>query len=351
MSEAVRGVDLRHLFHLCDGTGILQHATFAIPCRSHGYCTDDAARALVVAVALRDISTGPERERLGWVESTMLAFLLDAFNPEQGRFRNFMSYDRRWLEERGSDDSWGRGMWGLGTAAACGRSDAGRRLAREIFDRARPAYRSTTSLRSWAYALLGYAAIPETGLPGELQEEALELVERLLGAYRRGAQPGWNWCESVATYDNAIVPLALLRAGRLLDLSAPRRAAEEMGEWLFKLQKGGQGQLSLIGNQGWCSLTEGRARFDQQPIDAASLAMLAFELWRDTADYAWWQRGERGMGWFRGANDLEAVLVDSETGGCRDGLTSEGVNMNQGAESTLAWLMARHAEVLTAVER
>jgi len=346
-----RAIDLRHFFRLCDGTGILQHATFAVPCRAHGYCTDDVARALVVAVGLRELVAGADRERLVEIEHVMLSFLLDAFNPALGRFRNFMAYDRRWLEEGGSDDSWGRAMWGLGTAAAAGRSDGGRRLAREVFNGGRPARRSMTSLRAWAYGLLGYAAIPETAVPGELHDEALELVDRLLASYGNASRRGWRWCEPVATYDNAIVPLALQRAGCVLGLSAPCRAAREMGEWLFDAQTAPIGHLSLFGNEGWCADTERRATFDQQPIDAASLAMLAFELWRDTGENEWRRRGESALAWFRGHNDLKTSLVDAETGGCCDGLTAEGVNLNQGAESTLVWLMARHAEVLASVER
>ncbi|MEM6750929.1 MAG: hypothetical protein AAF612_10705, partial [Planctomycetota bacterium] len=340
--DRLPGVDLRQTLALSDDTGILQHARFAAPDPHHGYCIDDNARALIAGLRHGQVSDG---RQAGLPLHRYLAFFSYAFHEQRGVFRNFLSYDRRWLEDEGSEDSQGRGLWALGMAAQLGGGPSVRELARSLFDHAYPVVHGFEHLRASAFALLGldHALQAEPGHGG--WAEAFErLAERLWSAYEAGADGGWRWWEPVATYDNAKLPHALLVAGRRLGRSAWVDAALESLGWLVeqqtRLDAAGRTYLSVIGNDGWLKRGEAKADFDQQPLEAYAIVEAALEAARLTGDARWEDAAWMGLDWFLGRNDLGARLVDDETGGCQDGLHPTGPNRNQGAESVLAYLLS-----------
>lgn len=323
---------LEHLLELTDDVGILQHARFAVPQREHGYCTDDNARALLAAVLVGPALRGPA--------SRYASFLEHAWNPQTGRFRNFMGYDRRWLEEAGSEDSHGRAVWALGVAVERG-ADWLSGLAAQMFHEAAPALSEFASPRAVALGALGLAAYLQR-FPGDrgIRSRYEGLNERLLAGFRQNATVDWPWPEESLAYDNARIPQALLQAGR--ELGHPEMSASglRMLEWLMRVQTAPGGHFAAVGNAGWYHREGPRARFHQQPLEAHASLDACREAWRTTGHPTWRERIQTCFAWFLGHNDLRLALADVATGGCRDGLHAEGVNMNQGAESTLAWTLS-----------
>lgn len=331
-------LSLTHLRRLTDDTGIFQHAIYAIPNRLHGYCTDDNARALVAALLHYDLERDPTVLPL---VDVYLSFLHHAFNPQTRRFHNFMGYDRRWLEEAGSEDTHGRAIWALGLTATLAPTEAVFSFATRLFHSALEVMPNLNAPRAWAFALVGIHAYLER-LGGDTQARRVRaaLAERLQQRFTDHAGADWPWCEDVVTYDNAKLPHALILSGQWI----PDPRMTEMGlralEWLVDLQLQSDGNVSLIGNQGWIDRRGKRARFDQQPIEAMALIEACAEAHRCTHDVVWLERARAFLGWFLGSNDTQAVLYDYHTAGCRDGLHADGPNLNQGAESTLAWLVS-----------
>ncbi|MEM6458191.1 MAG: hypothetical protein AAF710_02235 [Planctomycetota bacterium] len=351
--------DLSHLRRLTDMTGIAQHAVYATPDPRHGYCIDDNARALIAVLwhAELDPAEAASAEPL---LQTYLMFLSYAFNQETRRFRNFMGFERNWLEDTGSHDSQGRGLWAAGLTAKLGPQAAVRALGREVYGKALPGLADLAYPRSWAFGLLGIDAVLDAEPGHEESAEALAFnAGRLFDAYRAGSEGGWPWWEDVVTYDNAKLPHALLVAGRRLGDAAMLDAGRRSLRWLLEVQTethgDGKPRLSIIGNDGWLRRGGQRAAFDQQPLEAYALVeacLVAARLAEADGERAGWERSARmGLDWFLGRNDLGVPLIDAETGGGRDGLQPGGVNQNQGAESTLAWVlsvlaMRRYAAVL-----
>src|SRR5581483_1166572 len=326
-------IKLDHLRRLTDATGILQHAVFDVPNYDEGYTTDDNARALVAGALLEELGEDPSAVRD--LSARYLAFLWHAFNRSSGRFRNFLSYDRCWMEEVGSEDSHGRALWGLG--ALLGRTeDAGfKGLASRLFGLALPAVLEFTSPRAWAFALIGLDGyLGEFSGDRAARHAQTTLVEKLLDCYRRTAAPGWLWFEDILAYSNASLPRALLAAGRQMG----RQDAAEIGlktlGWLAELQTAEQGHFVPIGSNGFYSRGGDKARFDQQPIEAAALVSACLEAARLVPDGRWRREATRAFEWFLGRNDLGIALYDPFSGGCRDGLHADRANENQGAEST-----------------
>lgn len=336
--DPLPALDLRHLAALSDSTGVLQHARYCVADRSHGYCTDDNARALIVACrAARLGVTDP-----GVSVATYLAFLTHAFNAANGRFRNFMTYERSWLEETGSEDSHGRALWGLGVAAACAPRRGERDLAMGLLADGMVTVELLSSPRAWAYAVLGIGAcFAHRPVPDDMARRARALSYRLDALFASNGEAGWFWCEQYLTYDNAILPLSLVVAGSCLGDSRLLGTGLRSLGWLMSMMIAPQGHLTLIGSDGWLIRGAERATFDQQPVDAAALALACAAAYQATGDAIWLGHLRLCMDWFMGRNDTGAGLYDPETGGCFDGLAREGVNANLGAESTLAWLMAR----------
>lgn len=335
--EGLPDVDFSHLYALTDDAGLLQHATYTVPDRDHGYCTDDNARALAAMMSYYDLRRD---ESVLKAASTYLSFVGHAFNGKSARFRNFMSYDRRWMEEAGSEDTHGRAMWGLGMVAAFSPDRGSSRLASRIFSEALPGCERLDSPRAWAFALVGIHAYLRR-FEGDAQARRVRklLADRLFEAFEKNAEPDWPWCENEVTYVNAKLPHALILSGQWL----PDGRMVEMGlralEWLLEIQTAPEGHLSVIGNNGWLLRSGERAHFDQQPVEAFALAEACAEAYYCTQDDRWADHVRRCLNWFLGLNDRRAVLYDFKTGGCRDGLHPSGVNENQGAESTLAWLI------------
>lgn len=318
--------------------GIWQHATGTIPNEAFGYCTDDAARALLVDLL--------HARELGWdaVRATAwrsLRFLRDAVDPATSRFRNFRAADGSWLESAGSEDSQGRALLALGIALASAPEDGAAAQARTLFVSALPAMHRVSALRANASALLGCSAALDGGLGGETGHTFEELASRLRRAFSAVELDGdWPWPEAVLTYENALLPRALLVAGARLGDDDLRRTGLRVLDWLIRVQTTPDGAFSPIGSSGWWPRGEARSRFDQQPIEAASMILAAEAASRETGEERYGRVVEAAYGWFLGDNDLGVQLADPARGGCHDGLTPRGVNLNQGAESTLMWLTA-----------
>jgi hypothetical protein len=326
---------LDHLVAMTDDVGMFQHARFEIPNRSFGYCTDDVARALIVAVeATRDRATEDIGAKL---VNTYLAFLFDAQLPD-GWFHNFMGYDRRWQDHRGTDDSFGRAVWGLGHCVARAPRDAWRRVAREQLDAALPHVAGLPYLRSSAYCVLGLAAVV-TALPGDVRVgEALRAaVAPIVEAFRTESAPNWRWCETVMTYDNGRLCEALIRAGLALNDHALLRDGLDMLDFYASITVE-RGIFVPIGNAGWFERGGTRARFGQQPLEAAAMVSAALAAHAATGDARYRSLAEIAGDWYFGRNTHQFLMVTN--GGCRDGIDVSGVSPNMGAESTLAYLMS-----------
>lgn len=331
-------IDLGHLMTLTDDTGMLQHATFTIPDRNHGYATDDNARALIAVVSYHDLRQDISMRPLA---ATYLAFLRNAFNDKEKRFRSFMSYDRHWLEEIGTEDAHGRALWALGLLTAYPLEDGMLELATRIFTAGLPVTESFSSPRGWAFTLVGiHGYLRRFGGDTQVRHIRQILANRLHALFKEQSRPEWPWCEDRLTYDNAKLAHALILAGQWLPDPKMTTCGLHALQWLLRVQTNEEGALSVVGNQGWMERDGKRALFDQQPVEAMGLIEACIEAYRVTRDPMWTEEVRRCLNWFLGQNDTHSILYDFTTGGCRDGLTPDGVNSNEGAESTLAWLIS-----------
>jgi glycosyltransferase involved in cell wall biosynthesis len=328
---------LDHLHHMTDGTGMLQHAIFTVPNYREGYSIDDNARALIVSTLLEELGSGEAFE----LASRYLAFIWYAFNAETGRFRNFMDYQRHWLEESGSDDSHGRTLCALGTVLGRSNTSALQSMAGWVFEQALPAIRDTTSPRAWAFTLIGIHEYLRR-FAGDRMASQLrdELAGRLLTLYQSSRSDEWRWYEDGLTYCNAALPQAMLMCGQWIPNKAMTEAGLESLSWLADLQRADAdgGHWVPIGSNGFYRRDGERARFDQQPVEAQAMVSACLEAYRSTGDKRWRKEARRAFEWFLGRNDLNLTIYDPTTGGCRDGLHPDRPNENQGAESTLAFL-------------
>ena len=330
---------LDHLMRMTDATGMLQHATHTIPNFAEGYCTDDNARALLLTVHLGELGqSGPEIDRLA---TRYAAFLQAAFNPETKRFRNFLGFDRRWLEEVGSEDSHGRALWALGTCVGRSRRPDIPAWAAAQFELALPAILETTSPHAWAFGLLGIREYLRRFGGDRLATQARDtLIAKLLDIYDRTTTPDWPWYEEILSYDIARLPQALLAAGRECGNARAIEVGLHSLSWLVTVQTAPQEHFRAIGSNGFYRKGQDRARFDQQPVEANATVSACLEAYRVTQDAVWLTEARSAFEWFLGRNDLGQELYDPSTGGCFDGLQEDRVNRNQGAESTLAFLLS-----------
>ncbi len=328
---------LDHLYAITDDVGILQHATYTIPNRDHGYCVDDCARALIFAATADEFVRD---EGLGRVARRYLGFVHHAWNTRLNRFRNFMSYDRTWLEEAGSEDSHGRAVWALGRTAVHAREEGIRRLATVLFGKALPPVVGFQSPRAWAYAILGGDPYLQRFSGDRNAHEVFsELAVRLLEQTRANGDRYWPWCEDRLTYDNARLCHALLVAGKRMGHDEMIECGLVSLDWLYQL-KTRNGGFDMVGNRGWATRDGQWAAFDQQPTNAHAMVDACAAAFRLTGNGAWRNRAAVSFEWFLGRNTHSVRLYCDETGGCRDGLTPWGRNENQGAESTLACLLS-----------
>ncbi len=339
MPLAVPTLCLDHLKNLSDDTGILQHATHSIPNRDEGYCVDDNARALLLTAGLE--SQGPLSRDLRAMQGRYLAFVLHAFNPTEGRFRNFMGYDRSWLESVGSEDSQGRTVWALGGVVRGCRDLDRRAVALELFDRSSQALLATTSPRTWAYGALGAAEYLASVPDNEAARTLLTILSgRLLTSLQANQSPDWPWFEQSLSYANARLPQALIVAGATLNEPEMASAGLNSLRWLMTLQTGYKGLFNPIGTSGLAIGYRERDYFDQQPIEAASAVSACMSALRAEPGAEWRNHASRSFRWFLGENLIGKPLYDPLHGACNDGLHSDRVNRNQGAESTLSYLGA-----------
>jgi len=347
--EPFPDIDLRHVLMLTDDTAMLQHATGATPDVRHGYCTDDTARALIAGVLYCDLQPGRRAAgggpgvppELVVAMQRYLGFLSYAFDPESGRFRNFMDYDRSWAEQTGSEDSHARALWGLGVAYRRGHIADVQKLAGALFRNALPAAETFQHVRPWAYVLLGLQEYlrsdPDNRHAADVRRR---LAEKLLAEWQANAVDGWPWWDDRLTWGNAKLPHALLACGATLGHDEMVETALKTLRWLLEVQTAPDGHLSIIGNHGWYVRGSEPARFDQQPIEAKALVQACLTAAVVTRDAFWVEQAQRCFRWFLGGNDVGAIMYNADTGGCLDGLGPDGPAFNQGAESTLAYLLS-----------
>jgi glycosyltransferase involved in cell wall biosynthesis len=332
-------LNLSHLLRMTDDTGLFQHAIFDIADRTHGYTTDDNARAVVLAVLLE--ATGDQTLIQMGHAGRYLSFLAYALNRDKGRYRNFLSFDRRWLEEIGSEDSHGRAVWALGTVLGRTANEGLRGMASRLFEVSLQSLLGFKSPRAWAFGLI---AIHEylRKLSGDLgvRDARITLAERLMALYRQVATDDWPWFEESLSYCNAKLPHALLLCAQWMNDGDMRDVALRSLEWLTRIQSSADGCFAPVGSNGFYTRGGTMARFDQQPIEAQAMISACLEAYGMTGDERWRKQAQRAFDWFLGRNDLHTPIYDSTTGGCRDGLHPDRVNRNQGGESTLAFLLS-----------
>ena len=327
-----------HFMTMCDDTGLFQHAVHAVPDRSHGYCIDDNARALLLACATDDRDQHFISDVL---TSRFAAFIEHAWNPDNGRFRNFMGFDRRWLEATGSEDSHGRTLWALGQCALSDRSRSRRNWAGSLFGKALARLDAFTSPRAWAFTLLGLdtycRAVPDDS---SAQRMRLALADRLLGLMQIAESADWTWFEDGLAYDNARLCQALIETGLATGVSAYTDAGVRSLRWLVACQTSSTGLFRPVGTQGFFDRRQPPRAFDQQPLEASATIAGCLAACRVDGDSFWRVQAMRAFAWFHGENDLGAALVDLGTGSCRDGLHPDRATENRGGESVVSYLLA-----------
>jgi glycosyltransferase involved in cell wall biosynthesis len=331
-----------HLVAMTDDTGILQHAIFSLPNAREGYTTDDNARGLIVSTLLAERQHGLGTPQFTELSRRYLAFLWLAFNEDKKRFRNFLSYSRVWLEDLGSEDSHARALWGIGTVLGYSRDAGMRGAAGRLFESAVPAALTFSSPRAWAFTILGMQSYLDW-FPADrtIQRNRNLLADRLLDIYDRSKSSSWHWFEKSLSYSNATLAQALILAGFQSNNQRMAAAGIESLEWLLAAQHRGDPEIFVpIGSNGFYTEGSDRSRFDQQPIEACATISACLEAYRFTYQERWLHEAQRVFSWFLGKNDLQVPLYDAVTGGCKDGLHPDRVNENQGAESTLSFLMA-----------
>ena len=332
-------IKLNHLSRMTDSTGVFQHAVFSVPNFAEGYCTDDNARVFTLAVLLGELGDDPETVRT--LASTSAAFLHHAFDSKTKRFHNLLSFDRRWLDEQGSEDCHGRALWALGIGVGRSPFRSFQMMTGQLFAQALPALTDFTSPRAWAFGLIGIHEYLRRLSGDSLVNQTREmLTSRLMDRYEASAHPDWQWFEEELSYDNAKLAHALIVSGQATGQRAVLERGLQALRWLTRVQLSEQGHFRPIGSNGFYRRGGPRANFDQQPVEAHATVSACLEAYRVTGDLCWFEHAQRAFDWFLGWNDLGLELYSPETGGCHDGLHSDRVNGNQGAESTLAFLLS-----------
>jgi glycosyltransferase involved in cell wall biosynthesis len=336
-SRAPPEMRIDHFVSMCDDTGLFQHAVHCVPDRSHGYCVDDNARALLLACALND----PDEQRLPEVlTARFAAFVQHAWNPETRRFRNFMGFDRCWLEDSGSEDSHARTLWALGVCALTDANPSRRTWAARLFAEAMPIVESFRSPRAWSFVLLGLDAYCAT-VTRDARAATLRrlLADRLISIFDAIKTKDWVWFEESLAYDNARLPQALIITGMATKTPGYMETGLNSLRWLMQQQTSASGQFRPVGTAGFGEARRSPRAFDQQPLEAAATIAACFAAWRSGGDLVWKAEAARAFAWFLGGNDLSVSLVDLETGSCRDGLHPDRPNENRGGESVVSYLL------------
>ena len=334
----IQPMRIGHFLSLCDNTGMLQHAVHSVADRAHGYCVDDNARALLFSSAL---ANSGEAQLLSEIDTTRFAaFIQHAWNPDTRRFRNFMSYERRWLEEAGSEDSHGRTLWALAECARTDTDPSRRRWAAALFKTALPVVETFSSPRAWAFALLGLDAycILEVGDLVAIGLRKL-LADRLMTLFLASQRNDWLWFEDVLAYDNARLSQALIQTGMTTHTPSYVEIGLRSLRWLMSLQTASSGCFRPVGTDSFGKIRRKPEAYDQQPVEASATISACLAAWRANDGEAWSLGAMRAFNWFLGENDMQTALIDPETGSCSDGLHPDRPNENKGAESVLSYLL------------
>lgn len=331
-------IQIGHFLAMCDDTGLFQHAVHVVPDRSHGYCVDDNARALIVTCTLDGSFDEPTLQALN---ARFASFIQHAWNPDRSRFRNFMSFDRRWLEDIGSEDSHGRTLWALGVCAARDVNVSRREWAGVLFERALGVVEHFKSPRAWAFALLGLEAITAVGRPRrDLRQMQRLLAEKLQAIFLAVETDDWPWFEEGLSYDNARLCQAMIATGLALDDETLIVVGLRSLRWLARLQMSASGQFRPVGSESFGDQRQVPKPFDQQPLEALAMISACGVALKVDAGGGWDIEAMRAFNWFMGENDLGLPLVNVEDGSCCDGLHPERRNENCGGESVVSYLLA-----------
>jgi len=337
-SNAPPRMQLNHFISMCDDTGLLQHATHTIPDRSHGYCVDDNARALMLSCALNSSGEDPMPERQ---TVSFASFVQHAWNRDTHRFRNFMSFERRWLEDSGSEDSHGRVIWALGRCAESDSSPSRRTWAAALLQEAVAPIGEFQSPRACAFSLLGLEAYSRSAMK-DLRYRELQhaLASRLVAGLKAVETPEWVWFEDELAYDNARLSQALIVTGLCVDAPAYVDAGLRSLRWLTRIQTTESGDFRAIGTESFGAPRTLPRRFDQQPVEAAAAVSACIAASRADPAAPWLSHARTAFAWYLGRNDLGVTLIDAESGSCSDGLHPDRLNANRGAESVVSYLLA-----------
>jgi len=336
---------LAHIKRLTDDTGIIQHAKFGIPNLKEGYCLDDNARALLmVLMAYRQ-----KKDTLALDLAPIYLSYIHYMQNKNGTFRNFLSFSRNFLDEVGSEDSFGRTIWALGYLLANAPNDAYYQTGKLIFFDASQNFEKLQSIRGIANTIVGISYYLRSNPADDSMTERLRnLARKLIKHYEENSTSDWKWFEPLLAYDNAILPLALLHSAEILKDDKITETALETMNFLTEITLK-DGYLSIIGNEKWYKKDGERSMFAQQPVDALAMVLMYHQAFHLTKDKEYLNKLFASFMWFLGENDLRMSLFDFETKGCCDGFENYGVNRNQGAESSLAYLIS-HLVVLLAFE-
>jgi hypothetical protein len=337
-ASATPAMQTGHFLSMCDDTGLFQHAVHSVPDRSHGYCVDDNARALLLACALNEPGEQPLADVL---TARFAAFVQHAWNPDTGRFRNFMGFNRTWLEDKGSEDSHGRTLWALGECALKDASPSRRRWAAALFAQALPTVKTFDSPRALAFTLLGldtYCAVDPNDR--HAREIRRALADRLMCSLASVETPDWKWFEEGLAYDNARLPQALMVTGIATQIPGYVDAGLRTLRWLMTQQTASTGHFRPVGTAGFAELRKPPRAFDQQPVETTATIAACLTAWRADGNDEWKSIAANVFAWFLGRNDLSVALVDPESGSCRDGLHPDRANENRGGESVVCYLLS-----------
>ena len=333
MDQFGKTFDDAHIFRMTDDTGMFQHARYSIPNLTEGYCTDDNARALIMAVMLYEKLQKPAYLALVY---RYLGFVLYAQN-ESGGFRNFMTYNRQFTEREGSEDCFGRCLWALGYTLASSSMPRGiKEACTAAVRRALPNIRNLEWSHGQAYALIGLSFIEGPELDGLMSELADSLVNRFA---HFGGEKDWRWFEDILTYGNAVLPWSLFAAYRRLAQDRLLQVAQESLEFLDQVTFH-NGFFWSVGCHGWFVQGGTLARYDEQPLEACASTLAHLAAHQATGNSEMLELAQRSFAWYLGENSRRESLIDSETGGCCDGITPDGINRNQGAESIVGYCIA-----------
>ncbi|MFC1487890.1 glycosyltransferase [Thermoproteota archaeon] len=330
-------IKLDYLVSITDETGIFQHSKYAIPNRKEGYTTDDNARALIVCAKHNRIHRNSKTAKLADIYLSFLYYM----QMKDGRLHNFLGYDRRFLDDVGSDDSLGRTLWACGYVINSNLDEEKKLLAKEVFDKALPHALTSTSPRTKAFAVLGLSQYQRTFSNDQtLSQRIIELIKQLLKLYTKSSSDEWRWFEAYLTYSNGRLPQALFEAYEHFKNENYLQVAKDSFDFILKVQMR-NGIFSPIGNNGWYKKGGLKALYDQQSVEASCMAETALAAFRATHQSNFRTAAQTIFTWFLGKNTKGLRVYNPNTGSCYDGITPEGLNLNQGAEATVTYLLAR----------